>query len=288
MDLLQQMMDRFDTLTAEDVADGLVHRFALIRLTNMLGDWVLDYPGDLSQPDTNALLMRFHRQLLQHPDTVHTAAQIHPAVETTVAAPDLDALWSHATNSDKTRQRAAAAAAAAASLIGGQQATTGNDAEGLPASHSNGSNSAFVSISGNTSHDLDGSHNSIGRSTEGASETHERTGSESSLPMHSDALTGSRSRSASDLTTSSTKALPRSTRMAASRCKDPPAPSVQSVARHRLRPREPVQLVARHRAEQPPTPLHLPRQPTLEGLNRVRSGARCWIKRPCCEVSQTR
>ena len=210
MDLLEQMMARFDTLTAEDVADGLVHRFALIRLTNMLGDWVLDYPGDLSHPDAHALLIRYHRQLLQHPDTVHTASQIHAAIDATAHAVDLDALWSKAVNSDQTRHKSAIAAAIAGAQPAGAGAETDGAGGGLQASHSSGSASGLGLSSGNTSHDFDGHlGHGIGRSAEEAYESHERTGSESSLPMQSE-LGGinSRSRSASDLTTSSTEGVP--------------------------------------------------------------------------------
>ncbi|GAK66954.1 Ras GEF [Moesziomyces antarcticus] len=192
LDLLRQMMARFDTLTAEAVADGLVHRFALIRLTSMLGDWVLDYPGDLSNAETHALLLRYHHQLLHHPDTVHTATQIQNAVEATARAPDLDALWSKAVNSDQTRHKGASAIA-------------GDVDGGLSASHSSSSHLALATASGNTSHDmLDG--DTLGAAAHDRSDTHERTGSESSLVMPPDAGVGGRSRSASDLTTSSTEA----------------------------------------------------------------------------------
>ncbi|KAJ1021075.1 hypothetical protein NDA16_003861 [Ustilago loliicola] len=209
MDLLQQMMARFETLTAADVADGLVHRFALIRLTNMLGDWVLDYPGDLSHPETHALLVKYHRQLLHHPDTVHTAAQIHAAVEATANAVDLDALWSKAVNSDQTRHKGGIAAAIAGASSQQQQQQQqqqqkvgeADSASSLPASHSSSSTSGLMPLSGNTSHDFDGS----GHSIEDASESHDQTGSESSLPMRPEIDNGGRSRSASDLTTSSTE-----------------------------------------------------------------------------------
>lgn len=199
MDLLEQMIARFETLTAEDVADGLVHRFALIRLANMLGDWVLDYPGDLSDPNTHALLIRYHRQLLRHPDTVHTATQIHAAVDAAVNAPDLDALWSKAVNSYQARHKGIAAALAEA-----QQADTGVEADGasaLPASHSSSSATALMPSSGSTSHDFDGG----APHGDDVLDEHERAGSESSLharPYEFEAA--GRSRSASDLTASST------------------------------------------------------------------------------------
>ncbi|SJX65280.1 related to aimless RasGEF (aleA) [Sporisorium reilianum f. sp. reilianum] len=204
LELLRQMMARFEMLTAEDVADGLVHRFALIRLTNMLGDWVLDYPGDLSQPETHALLVHYHRQLLRHPDTVHTASQIHAAVDAAAYAPDLDALWSRSVNSDKTRHKGIAAAMAAITNTQ-QDAAEAEAADGaglLPASHSSGSAFGFMPSSGNTSHDFDGTGQGHGAE---ASEEHERTGSESSLPLRPYDLSGDggRSRSASDLTNSS-------------------------------------------------------------------------------------
>ncbi|CDU23486.1 related to aimless RasGEF (aleA) [Sporisorium scitamineum] len=204
MELLKQMMARFEMLTAEDVADGLVHRFALIRLANMLGDWVLDYPGDLSHPETHALLVRYHRQLLRHPDTVHTASQIHAAVDATAYAPDLDALWSKTVNTDQTRQKGIAAAMAA--IANAQQNGAEAEVEGaglLPASHSSGSASGIMPSSGNTSHDFDGVQGHSGE----ALDEHERTGSESSLPLRPyDMGDGGRSRSASDLTSSSVEA----------------------------------------------------------------------------------
>ncbi|GAC94735.1 guanyl-nucleotide exchange factor [Pseudozyma hubeiensis SY62] len=198
MDLLRQMVARYETLSAEDVASGVVHRFALIRLANMLGDWVLDYPGDLSDPDTHALLVHFHRQLLQNPDTVHTASQIRAAVDATAYAADPDALWSKAVNSYQTRHRGIAAVIAEA-----HAAAAGVDVDvggALPTSHSSGSAGGFMPSSGNTSHDFDG------ETASGADvlEEHERTGSESSLPLQAhDMAAGGRSRSASDLTTSS-------------------------------------------------------------------------------------
>uniref|UniRef100_V5ESI7 Uncharacterized protein n=2 Tax=Kalmanozyma brasiliensis (strain GHG001) TaxID=1365824 RepID=V5ESI7_KALBG len=205
MDLLKQMMARFDTLTDEDVADGIVHRFALLRLINMLGDWVQDYPGDLSQPEAHALLVQFHRQLLQNADTVHTAIQIQAAVEATANAPDLDALWSKSVHSDKTRQGGIAAAIAA---MAGNAQQDGDGSAGLQASHSSGSTSGFLPSSGNTSHDFDGFGDGHGSAPSGDDgiEEHERTGSESSLPTRSDLGAGMRSRSASDLTASSTEA----------------------------------------------------------------------------------
>lgn len=199
LDLLDQMVMRFDTLTAEDVADGLVHRFALIRLTNMLGDWVLDYPGDLSHPDTHARLVRYHGQLLHHPDTVHTAAQIQGAVEATANAVDLDALWSNAVNSDQTRHKNSIVAAMAGAGVGAEDDVS---AEGITASGSNNSTSGLNAGSGNTSHDFD-----HGPNNEDA-DAHERTGSESSLPLRTELGAGNRSRSASDLTTSSTEGNP--------------------------------------------------------------------------------
>ncbi|GAC77304.1 ras1 guanine nucleotide exchange factor [Moesziomyces antarcticus T-34] len=146
LDLLRQMMERFDTLTAEDVADGLVHRFALIRLTSMLGDWVLDYPGDLSNAETHALLLRYHHRLLHHPDTVHTATQIQNAVEATARAPDLDALWSKAVNSDQTRHKGASAIAGDTQTSAGGSTTASGTA--TQASVSSTSTEALASTTG--------------------------------------------------------------------------------------------------------------------------------------------
>lgn len=60
----------------------------------MLGDWVQDYPGDLSNHETYALLWSFYERLLQHSSTTYVAAPLRSFVEAARNAPDPDAVWS--------------------------------------------------------------------------------------------------------------------------------------------------------------------------------------------------
>ncbi|PWZ01775.1 ras GEF [Testicularia cyperi] len=205
VDLLTQMTLRFDALTNRDVAEGMMHRFALIRLTNMLGDWVQDYPGDLSHPDTHAQLLNFHRRLLQHPDSTHTAGQIRATVEATAHAPDLDAVWSRSVNTGRSQHPGHASAG---DVPLASHASSSDDAGGsplfLPKSSSSSSNAAsFVALEA-----LNGEHEASLRT-----ESHldhgstDRAGSDSSLPLHPERADGiGRSRSVSDVTTSSIEA----------------------------------------------------------------------------------
>ncbi|KDN39932.1 hypothetical protein K437DRAFT_194683 [Tilletiaria anomala UBC 951] len=98
IDLLVQLASRFESLAeSADEVDILLIRFSLMRLASMLGDWVQDYPGDLSAPETYPLMVNFYRRLLQHPHTVHTAAPLQPFIEAAKFAPDLDLNWSKRT-----------------------------------------------------------------------------------------------------------------------------------------------------------------------------------------------
>ena len=74
----------------------------------MLGDWVQDYPGDLSGPDSFPLLNASFTRLLQHPSTVHNAASLQPFVDAVQYASDLDLSWSRSAESDSAHSVAAA------------------------------------------------------------------------------------------------------------------------------------------------------------------------------------
>ncbi|PWN47626.1 ras GEF [Violaceomyces palustris] len=95
LDLLRQMISRFESLANSEASDRVMIRFSLMRLTAMLGDWVQDYPGDLSGPETYPLLLSFYTRLLQHPSTTHTASPLKASIESVATAPDLDALWAN-------------------------------------------------------------------------------------------------------------------------------------------------------------------------------------------------
>ena len=99
IDLLSQLISRFEALADSEEIDGLMIRFSLMRLTSMLGDWVQDYPGDVSSPDIYPTLIAFYRRLLSHPATVHTAAPLQQFIETAEFAPDLDLAWSKTSDS---------------------------------------------------------------------------------------------------------------------------------------------------------------------------------------------
>lgn len=107
IDLLRQLIERFDKLAMSERSDGVMIRFSLMRLTNMLGEWVQDYPGDLSGPETYPVVCSFYQKLLQHPSTVHVASPLQPHIEACRYAPDVDAVWSKAEDSDKPQSVAA-------------------------------------------------------------------------------------------------------------------------------------------------------------------------------------
>ncbi|PWN23572.1 ras GEF [Microstroma glucosiphilum] len=105
--LLNELMSRFETLASAEQQDGSIIRFALMQLTKMLGDWVQDYPGDLSGPETYPLLCSFFDRLCQHPSTTHTATLLRPYVDDVKDSPDLDAAWSKDQDSSRPKTFAA-------------------------------------------------------------------------------------------------------------------------------------------------------------------------------------
>ncbi|KAN0064418.1 hypothetical protein ACQY0O_002616 [Thecaphora frezii] len=203
IDLLHQMIARFEVLAAGESSE-IMNRFALIRLTNMLGEWVQSYPGDLSHPETYALLVNFYARLQRHPSTTHTASLIRTAIEAAAYAPDVDAVWSKAVES--------ASVQAVPTEGTNEEATTSSSGAGgegdflkplkpasLKSAHSGGSAPLVRQSSASYSADVaelpsrNLSETSLGR---GGSET-------SLLPAPPDPFSNGRNRSASDVTTSS-------------------------------------------------------------------------------------
>lgn len=107
IELLKQMIGRFNILAEAERSDGAMTRFSLIRLAAMLSDWMQDYPGDLSGSETYPVLCDFIESLCFHPATMHVAAQIAPLIDKVATAPDLDAAWSK--DQDSSRPKSVAA-----------------------------------------------------------------------------------------------------------------------------------------------------------------------------------
>ncbi|CAD6900880.1 unnamed protein product [Tilletia controversa] len=94
INLLMQAITRFEVLTTQEKSDEEVIRYSLIRMVTFLREWVQDYPGDLSGPETYPTLMNFFYRLLEHrhcADVVRAAEFSFMAV---AGAPDMDAAWS--------------------------------------------------------------------------------------------------------------------------------------------------------------------------------------------------
>ncbi|UZJ53564.1 hypothetical protein CBS101457_002884 [Exobasidium rhododendri] len=107
IDLLRQLISRFDALFRGEKIDSVMIRFSLMRLTGMLGDWMQEYPGDLSGPEAYPLLCELIQQIQRHPSTVHIVSPLLPLLEGVRDAPDLDAIWSKDHDSDKLNTVAA-------------------------------------------------------------------------------------------------------------------------------------------------------------------------------------
>lgn len=107
IDLLNQIVVRFDALARGEKSDGVMIRYSLMKLTTMLGDWMQEYPGDLSDSETFSILVDFYDRLLVHPATTHIAAPMQPLLDVVRSAPDLDAIWSKDQDNDKPRSVAA-------------------------------------------------------------------------------------------------------------------------------------------------------------------------------------
>lgn len=106
IELLRQMISRFESLASREQKDSLI-RYSLLRLTAMLGDWMQDYPGDLSGIETWPLLCNFFDRLCAHPTTTHLALPLRPLLRSIQDAPDLDAAWSKDQDSSKPKSVAA-------------------------------------------------------------------------------------------------------------------------------------------------------------------------------------
>ncbi|PWN33248.1 ras GEF [Meira miltonrushii] len=188
IDLLNQIVVRFDALARGEKSDGVMIRYSLMKLTTMLGDWMQEYPGDLSDPETFSILVDFYDRLLVHPATTHIAAPMQPLLDVVRSAPDLDAIWSKDQDNDKPRS-------VAADVPPVKPYDTRTRA---PSTSSN--SAAAVAIS---------RLQEVGR---GASETHTTANSDittaaSSVASHgqSESLKGNRRRSTSDVTTISSE-----------------------------------------------------------------------------------
>lgn len=107
IDLLRQIISRFDALARGEKSDGVMIRYSLMKLTTMLGDWMYEYPGDLSSPETHALLCDFFERIISHPSTMHVAAPMRPLLDIVKGATDLDAAWSKNQDNDKPNSVAA-------------------------------------------------------------------------------------------------------------------------------------------------------------------------------------
>jgi len=106
IDLLKQLVARFDALARGEGQDVMV-RYSLMRLTTMLGDWMQEYPGDLSGTETYPVLCDFFRRLLLHPSTMHIASPLQFLLDTVRNVPDVDAVWSRNQENDKSTSVAA-------------------------------------------------------------------------------------------------------------------------------------------------------------------------------------
>ncbi|CAO1627509.1 unnamed protein product [Parajaminaea phylloscopi] len=106
IELLRQLISRFESLAQREQKDSLI-RYSLLRLTGMLGDWMEDYPGDLSGPEIHPIVSSFFERLSAHPTTSHLAVRLRPAFLRIKDSPDLDAAWSKDQDSSKPKSVAA-------------------------------------------------------------------------------------------------------------------------------------------------------------------------------------
>ncbi|KAE8222677.1 hypothetical protein CF319_g4169 [Tilletia indica] len=107
IDLLMQAITRFEVLTDQEKSDEEVIRFSLIRMVTFLREWVQDYPGDLSGPETYPTLMNFFYRLLEHRHCADVVRAAEPSFMAVAGAPDLDAAWSVRLDSHKPSSVAA-------------------------------------------------------------------------------------------------------------------------------------------------------------------------------------
>jgi len=107
IDLLMQAITRFEVLCEQEKTDEEVIRYSLIRMATMLREWVHEYPGDLSGPDTYPVLMNFYHRLLEHRHCADVVRAAEPAFLAVADAPDLDAAWSARLDSHKPSSVAA-------------------------------------------------------------------------------------------------------------------------------------------------------------------------------------
>lgn len=107
VELLRQIVARFDALARGEESDGIMIRYSLMKLTTMLGDWMQEYPGDLSSAEVYGLLQDFFGRIMQHGSTRHVAAPMQQLLAIVRDAPDLDAAWSRNQDNDKPSSVAA-------------------------------------------------------------------------------------------------------------------------------------------------------------------------------------
>ncbi|KAK0569819.1 alanine transaminase [Tilletia horrida] len=107
IELLMQTITRFEVLSDQEKTDEQVIRYSLIRMVTMLRDWVQEYPGDLSAPDTYFVLMNFYQRLLNHRHCSGIVRAAESAFNAVATAVDLDAAWSKAEDSHKPSSVAA-------------------------------------------------------------------------------------------------------------------------------------------------------------------------------------
>lgn len=129
IELLRQIISRFDALARGEKSDEVMIRYSLMKLTTMLGDWMHEYPGDLSSPETYGLLCDFFSRILRHDSTMHVAAPMQPLLAMVQDAPDLDAAWSKNQDNDKPSSVAADVPPIKPSASRGRASSTSSSAQ---------------------------------------------------------------------------------------------------------------------------------------------------------------
>lgn len=137
IDLLRQLIARFDSLSLGEQRDTVMIRYSLMRLTTMLADWMQEYPGDLSSPETYTLLVSFINRLQLHPATMHVITPMLPLLDVVKNAPDMDAHWSKNQVGDVQQQQPSTQKKNIA------RSPIAESSDGSPSRHPSGSPSPF-------------------------------------------------------------------------------------------------------------------------------------------------
>ncbi|KAK0530369.1 hypothetical protein OC834_003347 [Tilletia horrida] len=143
IDLLMQAITRFEVLADQEKLDEEVIRYSLIRMATMLREWVHEYPGDLSSPETYPILMGFYNRLLEHRHCADVVRVAEDSFKMAAFAPDLDAAWSARLNSHKPSSVAAdypplnadpgsVMASPASGSLGGEHSSSGGESRTMP------------------------------------------------------------------------------------------------------------------------------------------------------------